>query len=75
MQLTDQGSSLAVCMCAADGTLGGRHYLITASVGAGSKLYIMKVQAGDKVQTCIAFQYLHLALNHVPSPCIVLDDR
>jgi hypothetical protein len=32
----------------ADGSLGGRHYLITASVGAGNKLYVMKVQAGDK---------------------------
>jgi PsbP len=41
------------CVCAADGSLGGRHYLITASVGAGNKLYVMKVQAGDKVGTFI----------------------
>ena len=33
--------------CAADGDEGGRHHLITATVGGGN-LYLLKVQIGDK---------------------------
>lgn len=34
-------------LSAADGDEGGRHQLVTATVGNG-KLYILKVQVGDK---------------------------
>ena len=37
----------ALALPAADGNEGGRHHLITASVGNG-QLYVMKVQIGDK---------------------------
>ena len=32
----------------ADGDEGGRHQLIAAAVGSDNKLYIIKIQAGDK---------------------------
>jgi hypothetical protein len=35
-------------VCAADGDEGGRHQLIAASVGSDNKLYILKIQVGDK---------------------------
>jgi hypothetical protein len=37
-----------VYCCAADGDEGGRHTIISATVGSDGFLYILKCQAGDK---------------------------